>query len=370
MSNINKFFCFFTAKYLKLHPEKIIFEMKKSIKILLAVFLAAGIVAGVVGFNIYNKVYSANVFIKDTEYLYIRNGADFQTVLDSLYKNFDVKDKDGLEFVANRKNYPSKIKGGRYKLSDKMSSNALINLLRSGSQSEVSLAFNNLRTVKQLCSRVAQKIDVDSNMLYDLLKNEEYLKKFGFNPETCNAMFIPDTYNFYWNTSEESFVEKMYSYYQKFWTDERKKKAAAINLTPLEVSILASIVQMEQARFRDEQPIIAGLYINRMKIGMPLQSCPTLIYAIGDFSIRRVTGKMLEFDSPYNTYKYPGLPPSPICFPEKSALEAVLDYDRNDYIYMCAKSDFSGRHFFSKSYEDQKRHARDFQRELDKQGIK
>ena len=353
-----------------MHPEIIVFKMKKSIKILLAAFLVAGIIAGILGFRIYQKIYSANVFIKDTEYLYIKNGADFQTVLDSLRKNFDVKDPDGLEFVAERKNYPSKIKGGRYKLSDKMSNNALINLLRSGNQAEVHLSFNNLRTIKQLCSRISEQIDVDSNMLFDLLQNDKFLEKYGFTPQTCNAMFIPDTYDFYWNTNEEKFIDKMYSYYQKFWTDERKQKAAKINLSPLEVSILASIVQMEQARFKDEQPTIAGLYINRLRIGMPLQSCPTLIYAIGDFSIRRVTGKMLEFDSPYNTYKNLGLPPSPICFPEKGAIEAVLDYDRNDYIYMCAKSDFSGRHFFSKSYEDQKLHARDYQKALDKQGIK
>ncbi|MBQ9213852.1 MAG: endolytic transglycosylase MltG, partial [Bacteroidales bacterium] len=186
---------------------------------------------------------------------------------------------------------------------------------------------------------------------------------------TCAAMFLPDTYQFYWNTSEEKFIEKIYSYYKQFWTENRLKKASQINLSPIEVSILASIVQKEQAQFKDEQPIIAALYLNRLKIGMPLQSCPTLIFAIGDYSIKRVTSKMLALDSPFNTYKHTGLPPSPICFPEKGAIDAVLNPDNNDYIFMCAKSDFSGRHNFSKSYEDQKRFARDYQKALDRIGI-
>ncbi|MBR6278822.1 MAG: endolytic transglycosylase MltG [Bacteroidales bacterium] len=343
--------------------------MKKAVKLIsfTAGFLI--LAASITGYIIYRKVFSPNIFLNGKNYLYIPQDADFNTVKDSLYANFRVEDKTMFEFTAQRKNYTNKIKPGRYKIQDGMSNNALINLLRSGEQSPVNLTFNNIRTIKQLCSKVSHQIDIDSNYLYSLLQDDNFMNKYGFDHMSCSAMFIPDTYQMYWNTSAEKFIEKMYGYYQKFWNEERKAKASKINLTPLEVSTLASIVQMEQAQHKEEQPIIAGLYINRLKIGMPLQSCPTLIFALGDFSIKRVSGKMLETDSPYNTYKNPGLPPSPICFPEESALKAVLDYEHNDYLYMCAKSDFSGYHFFSKSYEEQKRHAKDFQKELDRKGI-
>ena len=343
--------------------------MSKKLKIIIAAALIVGIVVGILLFSTYKKIYSENIFIKDTQYLYIRKGADFKEVTDSLYKNFDVKDKTMFEFVANRKNYPSKIRPGRYKIPDKSSNNSLINLLRSGEQSPVKVNLDNLHTVQQLCAKVSKQIDIDSVKLLTLLQDDDFLKDYGFDKNTCAAMFLPDTYQFYWNTSEEKFIEKIYSYYKQFWTENRLKKASQINLSPIEVSILASIVQKEQAQFKDEQPIIAALYLNRLKIGMPLQSCPTLIFAIGDYSIKRVTSKILALDSPFNTYKHTGLPPSPICFPEKSAIDAVLNPDNNDYIFMCAKSDFSGRHNFSKSYEDQKRFARDYQKALDRIGI-
>jgi len=344
--------------------------MKKKFKFILATLLVLVVAGSVLGYFAYQKVFSPNIFVKEAKYLYIPNDATYQQVLDSLYKNFEVKNQSIFEFVAERKNYPNKVKGGRYKITNGMSNNELVNKLRSGNQDAVNVTFNNLRTIKQLCARISKQIDIDSNYLYDLLQNDEFLSKYGVNKNNCQALFIPDTYQFYWNTTAEKFVAKMYEYYQDFWNEERLAKAKSINFTPLEVSTLASIVQMEQAQHKEEQPIIAGLYINRLKIGMPLQSCPTLIYAIGDFSIKRITGKMLEFDSPYNTYQNPGLPPSPICFPEVSALKAVLDYDHNNYIYMCAKADFSGYHHFSISYEDQKHYAHEFQKQLDKKGIK
>jgi UPF0755 protein len=162
----------------------------------------------------------------------------------------------------------------------------------------------------------------------------------------------------------------MYVNYNNFWNDERQKKAKSLNLTPIQVATLASIVQCEQSVHREEQPTIAGLYLNRLRIGMALQSDPTVVFAIGDFSVRRVTGAMLEVDSPYNTYKHTGLPPSPITFPEKTALDAVLDYDHNDYIYMCAKADFSGKHSFAKTYAQHLQNAKEYRKALDKRGIK
>lgn len=343
--------------------------MKKKFKpiiVLAAILLICCAIAAFIG---YRFVFGSNIYVTDAKYLYIADNADFQTVRDSLYKNFDVKNKSSFEFVAEKKNYPNKIKGGRYKISNAMSNNALVNMLRSGNQCPVNLTFNNLRTVKQLCSTISKQLPVDSTKLYNLLQDNEFLKQYGFNSVNVGAMFIPDTYQFYWNTDEEKFIKKMYGTYCKFWTDERKAKAKAINLSQLEVSILASIVQSEQAAHKEEQPIIAGIYLNRLRIEMPLQSCPTLIYALGDFSIRRLSFEMLETESPYNTYKNPGLPPSCINFPEIPAIEAVLNPQKTDYLYMCAKSDFSGYHHFSVSYNEHVRFANQFRKELDNRKI-
>ncbi|MBR4440843.1 MAG: endolytic transglycosylase MltG [Bacteroidales bacterium] len=343
--------------------------MKKTLKIILAVLAVGLVAAGMVGYSFYKRIYAPNIYVKQSKYLYIADNSDFNAVKDSLFSNFRVNDPDAFVWVAEKKNYPSKIRGGRYKITDGMSNNQIVNLLRSGNQEPVRVTFNNLRTIRQLCSKISHQLPIDSTYLYNLLTNDEFLRPYGFNSVTCNALFIPDTYEFYWNTSAEKFIERMYSFYKQYWTDERKAKAQKIGLTPLQVSILASIVQSEQAAHKEEQPIIAGLYLNRLKIDMPLQSCPTLIYAIGDFTIKRVTNKMTEIDSPYNTYKNPGLPPSPINFPEQSALNAVLNYQANDYIYMCAKSDFSGYHNFSKTYQQHLVYAKEYQKKLDQRGM-
>ncbi|MBQ1696377.1 MAG: endolytic transglycosylase MltG [Bacteroidales bacterium] len=344
--------------------------MKNITKILLIV-AALLIVAGcITGYYLYQIVYAPNISVQKAQYLYIRNGADFEQVKQDLYANFNVEDKAAFERVAALKHYGSNIKPGRYHIKKTMSNNELINLLRSGAQEPVQLRINNIRTIPQLCGKVAAQIDVDSASLCTLLTDGEILSKYGFDSKTCLAMFIPDTYEMYWNTSERGFIDKMYVNYKNFWNDERLKKAKALNLTQIQVSTLASIVQCEQSVHREEQPTIAGLYLNRLRIGMALQSDPTVVFAIGDFSIRRVTGAMLEVDSPYNTYKNIGLPPSPITFAEKSALDAVLDHDHNDYIYMCAKADFSGKHSFAKTYAQHLQNAKEYRKALDKRGIK
>lgn len=354
-----------------LRPESNCYStMKKIVKIILVIVAIGLAVAGIMGYSFYKKIYNPNVFVKQAKYLYIADNADFKSVKDSLAKNFRVEDINAFEWVAIQKHYTQKIKGGRYLITNGMSNNELINLLRSGNQTPVRVTFNNIRTISQLCGNIAHQLPIDSAQLNQLLSDDTFLNKYGFNHVNANALFIPDTYEFYWNTSAEKFIERMYSFYKQYWTDERKAKAQKIGLTPLEVSILASIVQSEQAAHKEEQPTIAGLYLNRLKINMPLQSCPTLIYAIGDFTIKRVTNKMTEIDSPYNTYKNPGLPPSPINFPEKNALEAVLNYKANEYIYMCAKSDFSGYHNFAKTYQQHLVYAKEYQKKLDEKGLR
>lgn len=344
--------------------------MKKNTKILLALAAAVAVIACVVGYYAYQMIYSANISVGDTQYLYIHNGEDFEQVKKNLYANFRVKDQASFERVASLKHYVGNVKPGRYRIKETMSNNALINMLRSGAQEPVKVIINNIRTVPQLCGKIASQIDLDSAALCTMLMDAEMLDKYGFDSKTCAAMFMPDTYELYWNTTERGFVDKMYANYKNFWNEERLEKAKALKMTQIQVSTLASIVQCEQSVHREEQPIIAGLYLNRLRIGMALQSDPTVVYAIGDFSIRRVTGAMLQIDSPYNTYKYTGLPPSPITFPEKNAIDAVLNHDNNEYLYMCAKADFSGRHSFARTYQQHQQNAKEYRKALDNRGIK
>jgi UPF0755 protein len=344
--------------------------MKTITKIIIAVAALLIVIGCIAGYYVYQMIYAPNISVRDAQYLYIRNDADFEQVKRDLYANFVVDDKEAFERVAELKHYDGNVKPGRYRIKKSMSNNELINMLRSGAQEPVQLRINSIRTFPQLCGKVAAQIDVDSATLCNLLLEGDALQKYGFDSKTGVAMFIPDTYEMYWNTTERGFVDKMYVNYKNYWNESRLKKAKALNLTQIEVSTLASIVQCEHSVHREEQPTIAGLYLNRLRTGMALQSDPTVVFAIGDFSIRRVTGAMLEVDSPYNTYKNVGLPPSPITFPEKSALDAVLDYDHNDYIYMCAKADFSGKHSFAKTYSQHLQNAKEYRKALDKRGIK
>jgi UPF0755 protein len=250
-----------------------------------------------------------------------------------------------------------------------MGNNELVNLLRAGIQEPVKIFFEGIRTKDQLITRVCIRLEADSSEMRDKLNDDGYLSKYGLNKNTALTLFIPDTYEFFWNTSVDEFITKMAAEYKKFWTEERKAKARKIGLSQSEVAILASIVQSEQWRFDDEKPIIAGLYLNRLRSEMPLQSDPTLIYAGGDFSISRVLNIDKKIDSPYNTYMHTGLPPGVICLPERSSIDAVLNYQENDYIYMCAKDDFSGRHYFAKTYDQHCIYATKYREALNKRNI-
>jgi UPF0755 protein len=202
-----------------------------------------------------------------------------------------------------------------------------------------------------------------------LLDSTDFVSKYGFTTDNVYAVFIPNTYDIYWNTSPEKFFKRMYANYQAFWTADRKQRAAEINLSPIQVSILASIVDAE-ALHDDEMPTIAGLYLNRLKKGMKLESDPTVIFALQDFTIRRVLNRYLSYNSPYNTYLHTGLPPGPVMMPSVNALDAVLDYRKSDYIYMCAKEDFSGYHNFATNMADHQANARKFQQALNERHIK
>lgn len=341
------------------------FILKKIFQWFLILLIAGGCCAAYIGYKI---VYAPNVTIKNktSEVIRIPTGSAFEDVI-VILSNAGLKNKQTFTFLAGIKKYKENIKPGQYRIPARASNNEIINMLRGGFQESVALRFTNIRTKEQLISRICKKIEADSTELLALLDDDQYLReKLGLKSETVLTLFIPNTYKFYWNTSAKQFLERMQTEYKKFWTTERKSKAKQIGLSQTEVSILASIVQSEQLQFPDERPIIAGLYLNRLRINMPLQSDPTVIYAIGDFTRNRVLDKDKAVNSPYNTYRRTGLPPGPIYIPEISSINAVLDYQKNNFLYMCAKEDFSGRHNFASTLNAHNRNATKYRNALNK----
>ena len=263
-------------------------------------------------------------------------------------------------WVAAKKNFRNP-KAGRYVLEQGMSNNDLVNMFRSGRQTPFKLSFNNQDTLEKLAGRIAEQIAADSTALLLSFKEEHFLSKNNFTTKSILQIFIPNTYEFYWTVSPEKFKQKMFSSYQQFWNPSRKKKKKKLNLTTEEVTILASIVQKETAQ-NTERPIVAGLYLNRLKRGWPLQADPTVIYCIKekkgqDYVVKRVLTVDLEINSPYNTYIHRGLPPTLIAMPDISSIDGVLNAQKHNYLYMCANVDKLGYHVFAKSLVQHNKNA-------------
>jgi len=338
-------------------------------KIILLVISVLFLTGGITGFHFYNKVKGENV-VKDT-FIYIPTNATFEEVA-KLIEPF-IKDKESFLWVARKKNYPNKIRAGKYRIDKGMSNEELINHLRGGEPETINLTFNNQDYIEKLAGRVSEQIEADSISILKTITDENFLKKNNLNKSTVLSLFIPNSYQFYWNTSAESFRDRMLKEYKKFWNKKRLDKALKLNITPLEVIILASVVQKETAKV-SERPRVAGLYLNRLKDNWPLQADPTVIYAIKekygrDTVIRRVLTKDLEIDSPYNTYKNTGLPPGPIAMPDISSIDAVLNPEEHHYYYMCASVDKPGQHEFAKTHSQHMINARKYQKWISKQGI-
>lgn len=326
-------------------------------------------IVGFSGWHFYTTIYSVNVDVgTDGEYFYIPTGSEFNDVVAALSRENIILNRASFEWVAEQKNYKLNIKPGRYKLRPDMNNNQLVNLLRSGEQEPIMVTFNNVRFKEDLAGKVGQYIEADSSEIIELLNDEDFVAKYGFNSNTFLTLFLPNTYEFWWNTSAEQFIERMATEYKKYWTTERKNKATNLGLSQSEVSILASIVQKETNK-TSEKPTVAGVYLNRLKKGMLLQADPTLVYANRDFTAKRVLNKHKKIDSPYNTYKYKGLPPGPICLPSISSIDAVLNAKSHSYLYFCAKADGSGYHSFASTYREHLRNAREFQRELNRRKV-
>ena len=300
--------------------------------------------------------------------LHIPYNTDYPQLLDSLDKHNILRSEETFDMVAHYMKY-KKVKVGNYTIRPKMSNYQLVRMLRAGQHHPVTFSFNNIRTLNQFIERASKVMFFDDKELAAVLFDASFLKPYDLTVLTCPQIFIPDSYEFYYDITPEEFVDKFYRIYRQFWNDRRLKQADSIGLTPLEVTTLASIVEEENFR-PQEKAIIAGLYINRLHKNMLLQSDPTVKFALRDFTRQRVLNSDLQVDSPYNTYKYKGLPPGPIRFPEASTIDSVLHYTHHNYLYMCAKEDFSGYHNFTSSAAVHAQNARRYRKALDQRNIK
>jgi UPF0755 protein len=321
------------------------------------------------GLWFYLRVFGVSIYPRNGDaVILIPDGARWLQVKDSLSAHLDIGNINLLEWVSLRKHYPQAIRPGRYVVRKGISCNQLINILRGGRQSPVTVTFNNIRTLYDLAGRVGGQIEADSSELIAFLADTGRYSKDGFSRDDVISVFIPDSYEFFWNTGADGFYRKMLKEYRKFWTDERSEKAKGLGLTRKEVSVLASIVREEATR-SDEKPRIAGVYINRLRRGIPLQADPTVKFAVNNFTISRVLKKHLLIDSPYNTYIYQGLPPGPIDCPSAEDIDAVLNAEKHDYLFFVAKADLSGYHNFSRTLGEHNRYASEYQRELNRRRI-
>ena len=335
------------------------------VKYIIVAVAAALIITGLRAWQLFGYIFDENV--KNEFILYIHKGYTYEMVMDTLETNDVLMNPKAFRWVAKRKEYPSVVRPGRYHFKKGMNANELVNMLRAGLQEPVDLIFNNIRTPAQLASVVSNYLQADSASILALF-DEDTARSYGFTLETFPSMFIPNTYQFYWTTSAAEFADRMKKEYDRYWNEDRVKKAGALGLNPHEVSTLASIVQEETVK-NEEKPRVAGVYINRLKRGMPLQADPTIKYAVGDVTLRRILFSHLEVDSPYNTYKYPGLPPGPITFPEISSLESVLNFEDHKYLFFCAREDFSGYHNFALTHAEHNQNAERYRAALDQRRI-
>ena len=316
----------------------------------------------------YQMLYSPNFLINaDDKFIIIEENTDFNELIKKLEDDTLINDILSFSFLSKLMEYQENIKIGAYKVKMNMSNYEMITMLRSGNQTPIKLTFTYARKIEDLAEKITTKLKMSKDDLLNYL-NENINNYSGFKKTDIISIFLPDTYEVYWNISPEKLTNKMYSEYKKFWNEERLSKLDKINLNQKEAIVLASIVASE-SRMLDEADRIAGLYINRLNRNMRLQADPTLIFAANDFTIRRVLNKHKKIKSPYNTYIHRGLPPGPIRLASKKYIDAVLNYEKHNYIYMCAKEDFSGYHAFATNLSDHNRNAKKFQLALNMRKI-
>lgn len=341
--------------------------IKKLIKLIVLLALAFA------GYWAYKNIFKNNVHLngKKFTYIYIKTGATFEDVLDQLYSENIIDDHGSFEWTAKEMDLPENIIPGKYRIGSEMSNRSIVKMLKSGKQEKVKLFFNSqIRTKEDFVQYVSDKLEIDKDELEDYCNNEPMLnEEYGLNTDNFMALIVPETYELNWTTHLKELFDVIESSYQKVWTKEKIAKAKEMGYTIGELVTLASIVQSESS-IKTEQKKIAGVYINRLKKDMKLQADPTVVFANGNFDVQRVLAADKEVDSPYNTYMYKGLPPGPICLVNPSTIDAVLNYTKHNYIYFCAKSDFSGYSNFTNDYNEHMKNAQAYQSALNKKGIK
>ena len=338
-----------------------------------SVVVALGLTTVCFSYYFFQVFFTSNIETNDQRaFVLIRRGATWKQALDQVEATGTVVDKLSLRFVARLMNYdkPGAVKPGRYELLNGTTNRKLINLLKGGFQSPLRLTFTNVRLRHELSVKLSNQIDARASQIDSLLSSPAYTRSLGFDTTTVLTMFIPNTYELYWNTTADNLMQRMKKEYEKFWTPARDEQREKHHLTRAEVSTLASIVEAEQQQHPDERPRIAAVYLNRLRRHMKLQADPTVVYANRDFSIKRVLNMHLQKDSPYNTYKYAGLPPGPINLPSIASIDAVLNPEENNYLYFCAKEDFSGYHAFATNEQGHLVNARRYQAALTRNGIR
>ena len=339
-------------------------------KLVPLVLVAIVLAASIYGYSVYKKIFRNNTSFDQREvYVHIPTDANYSEVQEIL-SNY-LENMENFTMAAEKSGYPSNIKSGRFLLEKGMNNYDILKSLRYNVP--VKLTYNNQETIEHFAGRIAQQIEPDSLSILQAITDNDFLTENGFTQETALCMFIPNTYEFFWDTSTSKFRDRMAKEYRKFWNEERLQKAESLNLTPHQVMILASIVHKETVKV-DERPRVAGVYLNRLRSGMPLQADPTVIYAIkkhtGDWNtvIKRVRYEHTQFMSPYNTYLVAGLPPGPITMPDISAIDAVLNPEKHDFLYFCASVERFGYHEFAKTLAQHNINAAKYQRWLNKQG--
>lgn len=331
-------------------------------------YSAAGcavVTIGIICFYLFASISKGN----DTAYLYIDDDDNMDSITVKLNGIASQHGVTAFRTLARHTGFVNKIRTGRYALEDGMGALSFFRNVRNGRQSAVKLVVKGVRTKDRLADELASKLMIDADALYHSLCDSAICAKFGYDTATIVCMFIPNTYEVYWDVSQEKFLDRMKSESDRFWNDERLSKAEDLNLSPVEVITLASIIDEETAN-DGEKPMVAGMYYNRLTQKMPLQADPTIKFALQQFELKRIYTKLLSVDSPYNTYRNQGLPPGPIRIPSVAGIDAVLNLVHHDYLYMCAKEDFSGTHNFAKTYAEHLQNAARYSAALDRNNIK
>lgn len=339
-------------------------------KIIVMLVLAA-LVFG--GYWAYENMFKSNVHLngKKFTYIYIKTDATFEDVLDELYSQNIIDDRASFEWMAKSMHLPEHINSGKYRIDSKMSNRSIVKMIVNGKQEKVKLFFNSqIRTKEHFIDYVSEKLEIEKGELEDYCSNEDILaEQYGLNSENFMTLIVPATYEVNWTTHINDLFSLLEKSYDEVWTKAKKEKAKALGYSVPEVVTIASIVQSESG-IKTEQQKIAGVYINRLKQDMRLQADPTVVFANGNFDVQRVLSVDKEIDSPYNTYRYKGLPPGPICLVNPSVIDAVLNYTKHNYTYFCAKPDFSGYSNFTNDYKVHMKNAVAYQQALNQKGIK